>query len=128
MVVYAVLFVLPAGLFTLMQSNLVQTYLAKKVSAYLSEKLNTEVTVDKVEIRFFADVVLKKVYIEDLHDNPLLSAEKINVQPGHIDLSSNYFGLKKVALENTFFNLRKYKDEKKLNLQFLMHFFKTDKK
>ena len=128
MVVYAVLFVLPAGLFTLMQSNLVQTYLAKKVSAYLSEKLNTEVTVDKVEIRFFADVVLKKVYIEDLHDNPLLSAEKINVQPGHIDLSSNYFGLKKVVLENTFFNLRKYKDEKKLNLQFLMDFFKTDKK
>nr|HPI31175.1 hypothetical protein [Bacteroidales bacterium] len=127
MVVYAVVFVLPAGLFTLVQSNLVQTYLARKVSAYLSEKLNTEVRVDKVEIRFFADVVLKKVYVEDLHRNPLLSAEKINVQPRHIDLSSNYFELKKVVLENTVFNLRKYKDEKKLNLQFVLDFFKSDK-
>jgi len=127
LVVYAVVFVLPAGLFTLVQSNLVQTYLARKVSAYLSEKLNTEVRVDKVEIRFFADVVLKKVYVEDLHRNPLLSAEKINVQPRHIDLSSNYFELKKVVLENTVFNLRKYKDEKKLNLQFVLDFFKSDK-
>jgi len=127
-IVYAVFFVLPAGIFTLVQSNLVQTYIAKKLSGYLSEKLKTEVSIDKVEVRFFADVVLKGVYIEDLHNNPLLRSEMINVKLGEFDLSSDFFELKKVVLENTSFNLRKYKDEDKTNLQFIINYFKSDKK
>jgi len=123
-----VLFVLPAGIFTMLQSNLVQTYIAQKLSAYLSEKLKTEISIKEVEIRFFMDVVLKGVYMEDLHKNVLLKSGKINVKLGDYDLSSNFFELKNMALDSTYFNLRKYKDEEKTNLQFLIDYFKSDKK
>jgi len=123
-----VLFVLPAGIFTLVQSNLVQTQIARKLSHYLSQELNTVVSVDKVEVRFFMNVMLKGVYIEDLHHSVLLKSDVINVKPGKLDVSGNYFELKKVVLKNTFFNLRKYKNESKTNLQFILDYFKSEKK
>ena len=121
-------FVLPAGIFTLVQSNLVQTYIAKKLSGYLSGQLKTEVRIDRVEVRFFMNVMLKGVYIEDQHKNVLLRSDKINVKLGDYDFGANFFELKKVVLENTSFNLRKYKGEEKTNLQFIINYFKTEKK
>ncbi len=121
-------FVLPAGIFTLVQSNLVQTYIAKKLSGYLSGQLKTEVRIDRVEVRFFMNVMLKGVYVEDLHQNVLLRSDKINVKLGDYDFGANFFELKKVVLENTSFNLRKYKGEEKTNLQFIINYFKTEKK
>jgi len=111
-----------------MQSSLVQTYIAKNLSSYLSQELKTKVAIDKVEVHFFMNVVLKGVYVEDLHKNILLKSDKINAKLDDFGISGNYIHLRKVVLENTFFNLRKYKDENKTNLQFIIDYFKTNKK
>jgi len=74
------------------------------------------------------NVMLKGVYIEDQHHNVLLRSDKIYVKPGDYDFGANFFELKKVVLENTSFNLRKYKGEEKTNLQFIINYFKSDKK
>jgi hypothetical protein len=121
-----VLLVFPAALFVIIQSNIVQTYMAQRVSAYLSEELKTKVSIGKVDIRFFMDVTLKDVYIDDLHQNPLITAEKINVKLGDYNIKGNYFELRKVILDNTAFHLHKYKHEEKTNLQFLVDYFKSD--
>jgi hypothetical protein len=118
--------VLPAGFYILLQSNIVQTYLGQKVSKVLSDRYHTEIFIGKVDIKFFLNVELKDVYIADNHKNTLLKSGRIHVNLRDYDLKTNYFAIKELELENTYFNLHRYKKDEKLNIENFISLFVTD--
>ncbi len=117
---------LPGSFFILLQSNIVQTYLGHKISTYLSEKYHTEISIGQVDVRFFMDVVLKNVYVADNHKNALLKSDKIQLDLDDFSLATNYVSINKLSFDNTYFNLRRYKNEDKTNLQNFVALFGSD--
>ena len=109
--------------YALLRSPSVQTYLVSKVTGYLSEKLNTTARINGVDIEFFSKVVLEGIYVEDLHKDTLLYAGKLKVDIRNILFKKNIVNLKAVFLEECRFNLVQYKNEKDLNIQFIIDAF-----
>ena len=66
------LLLLFAVVFVVIRFPGVQTRVAQKVAAYLSEAVEHEVTVGRVDITFFSNVVLENVRVLDYLDNELL--------------------------------------------------------
>lgn len=124
----AILVFLLVVLFLLIQLKSVQTYLAKKTTAYLSERLGTAVTIDGVEIEFFKTVVLNEVYIEDLHHDTLLYAKKLKVDLGAFDLDKHKIHINSVSLIETKAHLIKYLKDEDFNYQFIIDAFESKQK
>lgn len=128
LIVISSIFILLLGSYLLLRSSYVQTYLVSKVTNYLSKKLNTVARIEGVDIDFFSKVVLEGVYVEDLHHDTLLYAKKLSVGIREIAIDNNLIRFTRVSLENTRFNLVQYKNEKELNLQFIIDAFDDGKK
>ena len=118
-------FVIPAGLYTLLRSDTVQNYLANKVASYLSKELNTKVKVGGVSFGFLLKIVLKDVYIEDKHNSILLRSDNIALSFRNIGFSERKIIFNKISIDNAYFNLVKYKNEDDLNLQFIIDYFSS---
>ncbi len=114
--------------FLLIQVKSVQTYLAKKTTAYLSERFNTKVDIGRVEIEFFKTVVLNEVYIEDLHHDTLLYAKKLKLDIGRIDLEKQIIRINSISLIETKTALVKYLSDEDFNYQFIIDSFESKQK
>ncbi|NLL28930.1 MAG: translocation/assembly module TamB [Bacteroidales bacterium] len=121
--IWIVLFCLPIALLVIVRTPWVQQYIAKKASAYYTEKLGTKVEIGRVDIVFPIDISLYDVDIEDKHANNLISAKEITVAPEKLSLNFSKFGIRKVMLREADINIIKYLNEKDLNFQFLVDYF-----
>ena len=105
----------------------VQNWLAKELTAYLSAELKTKITVDQVEIKFFNKVSLKNFYFEDREQDTLMYADNLTA---HFDISKILKGklvVKEVDLYDAAFEYHRHKGEKTFNLQILIDYFKPKK-
>lgn len=103
-----------------------QTFVTQKIANYLSDELKTVVKVGGVDIEFVSKIVLENVYIEDLHHDTLINAQKIKVGLNHFNLDkfqNNIINLNSILLENTRINAVQYKGESDINIQFLADYF-----
>lgn len=57
----------------------VQNWAVSQLTQALSKRLGTRVEVDYLYLRFFDDLVLKNIYIEDVYGDTLLAAENLDV-------------------------------------------------
>ena len=96
-----------------------QNYLAQKAVTYLSEKLHTQVSLDKVEIDFFNTLDLQGLYIEDLQQDTLLYAGHLKANINVFSLLDEQFLIQDIKLESTTFHLKQGKDNVS-NLQFII--------
>lgn len=103
-----------------------QTWLAQEVASYMSGELNTTITIDKVEIRFFTSADLKGFYMEDQRSDTLLYTSRMRVELKNISLKKQTFNLKRAVLEDPRIKLKTYKGEEALNIQFLSDYFSSD--
>lgn len=106
-----------------LKSPKVQTYITKNLAEKLSEELNTEVTIESVDIKLIKTIVLEGVLIKDLHKDTLLYVNYFSLNVSNYNLDSNYFNISDVELTNTAFYLKKYLGEDELNLQFIIDHF-----
>ena len=65
------------SLWGIIQSSSVQTWLVNKIGASLSQKLNTKLSIQKVDIKFLNQLVLKGVLVEDRKKDTLLFADEL---------------------------------------------------
>jgi hypothetical protein len=114
--------------FLLIQVKSVQTFLAKRTTAYLSERFNTKVDIGGVEIEFFKTVVLKDVYIEDLHHDTLLFSKKLKLDIGRFDLDKQIIHISSISLVDTKTALVKYLSDNDFNYQFIIDSFESKQK
>ncbi|MEI8273973.1 MAG: hypothetical protein WCG08_15265, partial [Paludibacter sp.] len=61
-----------------LQTSPIQNVLSKVILSELSKKLHTKVTVGKIDYRFFNDVTIHDLYVEDLQKDTLLFVKEVN--------------------------------------------------
>lgn len=102
-----------------------QTWAVNRIGRYFSDKWNTVVRVEGVDIELWKKIVLEGVYVEDLHHDTLLYAQKIKLDIGTFDADSQKIYIRDVILKNTVINLKQYWGESELNLQFIIDKFSS---
>ncbi|MFY9307866.1 MAG: translocation/assembly module TamB domain-containing protein [Bacteroidia bacterium] len=100
-------------------------FAARKGAEYLSEKLNTKVSIGSVDIDFFKKLVLEEVYIEDLHHDTLLYAEKLKLEISDLNLKQHKIDVASISLSNSRAAIIQYKGEDFLNFQFIIDAFNS---
>ncbi len=86
--------------------NKVQNFVVHKMTDYLEEKLQTTVTIEHVDMRFFNNIALKNVCIEDLDGDTLIGADKLHGRISLMALLRKEIHIKTVELIKPVFNLK----------------------
>src|SRR5690606_17657294 len=97
------------------------------LSAYLSDKWDIPIQIEKVDIDLFNSVGLEGVLIGDHHQDTLLYAGDLDVIIGYFSVKPAALSIQQVTLNNALFRLQKYPGEKALNINNLIDKFKSDK-
>ena len=108
-----------------LQVDSVQTFLARRVAAYLSSELKTTIQIKGLSFRLVKSVVLKGVLIEDLKHDTLLYAEELNVGITSLSTKNRILKINTLKLVNATFNLNRYSGEQHDNLFFLTEYFSS---
>lgn len=111
----------------LIRTSEFQTFLAKKGAEYLSDYLETEVDIDRVDFAFLDRMYVEGLYVEDHYGDTLGYVDELFINLQVFSIFEKNFTLDEVALSNSVFKLRKYSGEESSNLQFLLDLFKSDK-
>ena len=82
----------------LVQNSQVQTILISKATSYLEEKLNTKVSIKRIDIQPLNRILLHDVLIEDLNKDTLISAKTIKVSILWFNPEANVLKFKRVNL------------------------------
>ncbi len=122
---FVALIILCFALYFAIQSFAFQTWLAQRVSAYLSGQMNTEIKIDKIAIRFFKNAELKGLMIKDQKGDTLFA--------GDLGLAIHTFDYKKkkiyfndIRILNAVSRIKLAKNDSNYNYQFIADYFKSD--
>ncbi len=117
------LFVLLMGLLTLVLYHpKVQTFAVKKATTYLSNKLDTTVSIRSLKLRPFKTIVVRDFYLEDTMQDTLFYSDKLKIKLKGIQNLNPFkskFHIQSVDVQNAKINLYRTKDMEKLNIALL---------
>ena len=99
------LIVLPVALSLLLYLPLVQDFARRAAVGFLSDKLQTVVSVDKLHLKLFSRVTLDGFYVQDYHGDTLLYAGRIVVPLQSLNVFTGAVTLGHVGLEDVRFDL-----------------------
>jgi len=102
---------------------LVQTALTHTLANYYSNKLHVKIHIGKVDFQFLKKLVLRDVYIQDLHADTLLYATDLKFDIGQLSFKSHQIFLSEIDIDKATIHLTTYKKEHSLNLQFIIDAF-----
>ncbi len=103
-----------------------QTVLAKFATSYLTNKFQTKVNIDRLEITSFKSLSLNNFLIHDQRNDTLLFTGKFSVNFKDYSLRNFNIDIAKINLINADIRLRRYKETDELNLKFIFDFLKKD--
>jgi len=114
--------------FLLFQIPWVQNWAAGKATTYLSKELKTTVSIDRLKIGFFRELVLENFYLEDQKGDSLISSGqvKVDLKRGLFSLLGRSLKIEEVTLQNARIFIRRDSGEYFNNLQFLVDYFKKN--
>jgi hypothetical protein len=99
------IFILCLFIYLIIQIPVVQTYLAKNLTNYLSGKYHTSITVKGVSIGFFNKVVLEGVLIKDQKQDSLLYVGEFEASIDSFSIKHRYFNVGQVKLNQSFLKI-----------------------
>lgn len=108
----------------LLNTSIVQSILAAKVSDFFSKEWKTELRIGALSINVFDGIKIKDVYLESQKGDTILYADDISVKIYSLPSSSG-IKISSVSLETATFNIEV--GEKGLNFQFILDYFASDK-
>ncbi len=92
--------------------------------SYCEEKLNAKVDINTIEINYFDFIRLNNLYIEGQNQDTLIYANQLSVDYNLQNLFKSEIELDKVLLDGGSVHIGVPKNEKSLNIQFLLDAFK----
>ncbi|GHA57703.1 translocation/assembly module TamB domain-containing protein [Pontibacter akesuensis] len=111
------LLLLFAAVFVAIRFPAVQTKVAQRVAAYLSEATQHEVTIGSVDIEFFSRVVLEKLQVQDNRDKELFYVGRAEADIDAFSLLDlNNLSISTLTLQEPRANLVQYQGSDTLNL------------
>lgn len=128
-VVFGIVLLLVIFYFVL-QTPLVQNWLIHKITGYLSDDLQTTVSISHVDISFFDNLILEDFFVADRQGDTLLYAEKLSagLNSNIFSLLSNKLEFNDIGLTKARFNIRRAEGQAENNLQFILDYFTGEKK
>jgi hypothetical protein len=93
-----VLILLPAILYPLLQVSAVQTFLVKRISGHVSDRINSTISIGRIEFRFFNKLAINDLLIKDQNNDTLIYSEQIIAGIRRFDFESKTFRLGRVVL------------------------------
>ncbi len=107
------------GLFQLPQF---QTYTAKAVASFYSNKLGATISINSLEISFFDSIELKELYIEDRSGDSLAYLSNMTIGFDLLDWEGKILNAK-IELKEAYLNFYKAESDSVYNYQFLVDYF-----
>jgi hypothetical protein len=114
------------SLYGLLHVPSIQTWLVKKATTSLSEKLHTKVSIESVDFTFFYKLQFKKLLIEDHSKDTLLYAGSALVNVNDWFFTKNNITLKNIQLDDA--TVKVQRRSKEWNYQFILDYFKDTTK
>ncbi len=96
---------LPVSLSLLLNLSGVQNYVGHRAAEWLGNRLETRVTLDRLQLKLFNRVSITGLYLEDYHQDTLFYADRLTVPIRNIDFVSGQISLGEVELERPKFYL-----------------------
>lgn len=127
LILIEIVMILIIALAFLIRTSSFQTYLAHKGTEYLSEMIDSKVSIGKVDIAFIDRIYFDQLYLEDQHQDTLVYIDEFYVNYNLIGAFMMNFNIDHVEIRNAKVALKRYENEESLNLQFLIDAFKSDK-
>ncbi len=107
-----------------LQFRPVQTFVAKKAAAYLSNELQTTISLKSIYIKPFSSVVLEDLVVLDLQKDTLLHTPKFIVNLNQLSFDKRIIDINTVQLNDGLFFLKSYKGKDSgTNLDFIINYF-----
>ena len=126
--IFTSIIVLIALICTLFMIPSVQTFVAQKAAGFLSEKMQTEVSIGKLRIDFNLDICLEDIQLNDQHGNNLISAKKGSLSFPSFNTATANVEISNIILDEADVTLRRYESDTALNLQFFIDFVRPKEK
>jgi len=123
LVVVGVLILLPLLAFLFLQSSRIQTWLIGRVNQSLSESLQADIHVGKVDISFFDKVVFDDVFISDTQGDTLLYSEELIVRVDLLSLPKRKARISEIWISGADLNVVQ-NEEGQYNFKFLIDAFR----
>ncbi|OKS88210.1 translocation/assembly module TamB domain-containing protein [Mucilaginibacter polytrichastri] len=115
-------------LLLIIQYKPVQTWAARKATAYLSKELNTTVDIKSLYIKPFSSIVLEDLYVLDKQHDTLLRTPKLTIDLSKFSLFKSIpartINFDSIRLDNGSVYLKKLKDSS-TNLSFIINYFNS---
>lgn len=114
-------------IFLLLRIPAIQNFVANKTTSWLSDRLQTEVTIDNVSIDILDHIVIKGLYVADMKKDTLLYAGKLSINIGSFNPFTPSVRLKNISLSDTYINLKRSLPDSAYNYQFIAEAFSGTK-
>jgi len=99
----------------------VQTSVAKRLTDSVRKKNDVNISIGRVSLSYFGDVKLNEIYVEDHHEDTLLTAKEIRSSIiSFTNLINNSPNLGDTRIEGLNMQMRRYKNEDRDNLGVLI--------
>jgi hypothetical protein len=98
-ILLGVLIILPTLLYLILQSSNVQTFLVKRITNHFSANIKSNISVGKVEYKFFNNLIINDLLITDKNNDTLLYSQKISTTIKKIDIPDMSFSLGRVTFK-----------------------------
>ncbi|TRO67544.1 translocation/assembly module TamB [Christiangramia sabulilitoris] len=99
----------------------VQTSVAKRLTDSLRENNDVNISIERVSLSYFGKIKLNEIYVEDHHENTLLTAKEIRSSILSLtNLINNSPNLGDTRIEGLNMQMRRYKNEDRDNLGILI--------
>ena len=107
----------------LLQTAFVQNFARKKIQAFLESKMHSKVVIGGLSVDFPKKIVLKDIYLEDLHKDTLLSAGYLNLDVDLWGLLKHKVILNEINLERWTINIERILPDSDFNYAFISRAF-----
>ncbi|TDQ82795.1 translocation/assembly module TamB domain-containing protein [Sphingobacterium yanglingense] len=108
-----------------LQFQSVQTYVSKKVATYLSNELNSDITIDYVYFKPFSSITIKGFNIKDSYGVPLIAVDELSANISLTQVFNNKIVVEELNLKEGFINIELYKDSS--NFSSIVNYFSPKK-
>jgi len=103
-----------------------QNFLADKGTAYLADKLKTEVRIGRVRTDFRNSFVLEDFYMEDQQGDTLLYTGRLGLDMNFFSLLNSNINISSVTLRNATAHIKTFMPDSTSNYDFVLNAFASD--
>ena len=111
------------GIYGIFRTSVVQSWIAGRAAAYLSEQMGTTVSIGGLDISWFMDIVVEDLIVKDKSGRDLLNTERLKADIGKFSRKQNYIGIYAISLKNAKINLVVNKADSLMNYDFILDYF-----